>query len=153
LPATLAPFNGFAPATLPSFAASASTTRRIGSTATEPSSGAAPALGFAAAIEEPLREAVLDEQRGPESERAIATATAADVRVEGVGYRKVLVGLDHRHPRAALLLHNALHASLEGAIPASITSPAFVDDRLERYRPLAPLLAWVADLQGGADGV
>jgi uncharacterized protein (TIGR02453 family) len=101
---------------------------------------------FDARMLEAYRRAVLDAGAGPALETAVATARAAGASVEGVGYRKLPAGLDPTHPRAQFLRHNALHASFDEPIPASLSSPAFVEHCLSRFRPLAPLLAWVADL-------
>lgn len=93
-----------------------------------------------------FREAVIDEGRGPELDRVVTTATAAGARLEGVGYKKVPPAFDPGHPRARYLLHNGLHAAFEEPHPASLGTPAFVDHCIERFTPLAPLLAWVAEL-------
>jgi hypothetical protein len=92
------------------------------------------------------RAAVIDEARGPALEAAIDAATGAGASVEGIGYKKVPAGFDAAHARADLLRHDALHASFDEAVPATLASPAFVDHVVARFRPLAPLLAWVAEL-------
>jgi uncharacterized protein (TIGR02453 family) len=101
---------------------------------------------FDARMLDASRTAVLDNPRGHELGRAIATATKAGANVEGVGYKKVPAGFDSDHPRARLLLHNALHASFDEPLPRSLGTATFVDHCVERFTPLAPLLAWVADL-------
>ena len=95
---------------------------------------------------EAYRAAVLDRARGLALESAVETVRAAGATVEGQGYRKVPAGLDPAHARADLLRHNALHASFDEPHPAALSSPAFVDFSVERFRSLAPLLTWVAGL-------
>lgn len=95
---------------------------------------------------EAYRAAVLNEDRSSSLVAALAEARAVGASVEGVGYRKVPAGLDAAHPRAELLHHNALHATFDEPLPASLSSSAFVDHCAARFRPLAPLLAWVAEL-------
>jgi hypothetical protein len=92
------------------------------------------------------RAAVLDDDRGSDLQSRTAGARAAGATVEGVGYRRVPAGLDPDHPRADLLLHNALHASYDEPVPVALESPAFVDHCLNRFRPLAPLIEWVGAL-------
>jgi uncharacterized protein (TIGR02453 family) len=102
--------------------------------------------GFDARMLAAYRAAVVDDSTGRELEDAIATARAAGASVEGVGYKKVRAGLDPAHPRASLLLHDAMHASFDEPIPAAVSSPDLIDHCLGRFRPLTPLLAWVAGL-------
>lgn len=102
--------------------------------------------GFDGRMLEAYRAAVLDDASGTELESVIEQATSAGASVEGVGYKKTPGGLDPTHPRGGLLLHNAMHASFDDSIPASLSSPMFVDHCLTRFRPLTPLVAWVATL-------
>jgi len=92
------------------------------------------------------RAAVLDDDRGSDLQSRIAGARAAGANVEGVGYRRVPAGLDPNHPRAELLLHNALHVSYDEPIPPALRSPSFVDHCVNQFRPLAPLLEWIGAL-------
>jgi hypothetical protein len=92
------------------------------------------------------RNAVLDERRGRALEAAVSMAEEAGAKVEGIRYQRVPAGIDPNHPRATLLRHDAMHASFDEPLPASISSPSFVDHCVSRFRPLAPLLAWVAEL-------
>lgn len=100
---------------------------------------------FDARMLEAYRAAVLDDAKGSELDSAIEHARSAGAAVAGVGYRNVPGGLDPNHPRATLLRHNALYALFDEPTPASLPSPAFIDHCLSRYRPLTPLLAWVAE--------
>jgi uncharacterized protein (TIGR02453 family) len=101
---------------------------------------------FDARMLDAYRAAVVDDARGRELDSAIERARSAGASIEGVGYKKVPAGFDPNHPRADLLRHGALHASFDEPIPASLSSPAFIDHCLSRFRPLTPLLAWVAEL-------
>jgi len=101
---------------------------------------------FDARMLEAYRASVLDDDRGTALEAAVAEAEGAGAIVEGVGYRRVPAGFDPAHRRAGLLLHNALHASFDEPVPSSISTASFVDHCLARFRPLAPLLDWVAEL-------
>jgi uncharacterized protein (TIGR02453 family) len=101
---------------------------------------------FDARMLEAFRASVLDAGRGTALETAASEAEGAGASVEGVGYRRVPAGFDNVHPRAAFLRHNALHASFDEPVPSTISTPSFVDHCLTRFRPLASLLAWVAEL-------
>jgi len=95
---------------------------------------------------EAYRASVLDDERGTALEVAVSEAAVAGATLEGVGYRWVPAGLDPAHSRAGLLLHNALHSSFDEPVPPSLSTSSFVDHCLDRFQPLAPLLAWVAGL-------
>jgi uncharacterized protein (TIGR02453 family) len=95
---------------------------------------------------EAYRSAVLADAKASALESAIVAARSGGAAVEGSPARKVPAGVDPGHPRSELLRYTALHASSEEPVPASLTTPAFVDHCVGRFRPLAPLLAWIADL-------
>jgi uncharacterized protein (TIGR02453 family) len=91
------------------------------------------------------RSAVVDERAGK------ALAKLAD-RLRAVGYeigaatrKTVPRGFDAAHPRAALLLHEGLHATWEGAVPPSIATPKFVDECVKHFRTTAPVSSWLTE--------
>jgi uncharacterized protein (TIGR02453 family) len=101
---------------------------------------------FDARMLEAYRASVLDEDRGTSLVAVVSKAKGAGASVERLGCRRVPAGFDPAHPRAGLLRHNALHASFDEPLPSSISTPSFVDHCLTRFRPLAPLLDWIAEL-------
>ncbi len=50
------------------------------------------------------------------------------------------------HPRADLLRHAGLFAGTRVPVPDEAFTPAFPEWCLERFRPLRPLQAWVAEV-------
>ena len=101
---------------------------------------------FDARMLEAYRASVLDDDRAMALVVALSEVAGAGASLKGVGYRRVPAGFDPAHPRAGLLRHNALHASFDEPVPPSLSAPSFVDHCLDRFQPLAPLLAWVAEL-------
>jgi uncharacterized protein (TIGR02453 family) len=91
------------------------------------------------------RAAVLDEERGPDLERAAATVRAAgDYRIAGVGYKRVPAGLPADHPRAEWLLYKGLHVFAPPLAREVVQTPGLVDQALEHFVAMAPLQQWLA---------
>lgn len=97
-----------------------------------------PALGL-------FRAAVDDEGAGTALQAIADELAARGVAVDGSHYKRVPRGFDAAHPRGDWLRHNALYAGTESPIPPSISTAGFVDEVLERWRPLMPLLGWLND--------
>jgi uncharacterized protein (TIGR02453 family) len=92
---------------------------------------------------EAFRAAVLHKTKGPLLEKAIAEAMRAGASVGGATRKTVPRGFDKEHPRAALLLHEGLFATIEGKVPREARSSAFVDWCVERFRACAPIAKWI----------
>jgi len=58
-------------------------------------------------------------------------------------YKRVPRGFEPDHPRAELLKHNGMHASIEGRIPKEFTKPSLVDYCFDRWKPMMPLHRWL----------
>jgi uncharacterized protein (TIGR02453 family) len=91
-----------------------------------------------------FRSAVLEERSGAALERVLARVQAAGPYAVGEPERKTIPrGFDKAHPRAALLLHESLHAGWEGPVPVEARTPAFVDWCVRHFRALHPLSEWL----------
>jgi len=90
------------------------------------------------------RQAVIDDQLGPDLEIAIARiAAAGGYEIGGERYKRVPRGYDSAHERVDLLLYKSLYAQAP-AIPRDVvTSPAVVDVCLAHCRTMAPLHHWL----------
>jgi uncharacterized protein (TIGR02453 family) len=91
------------------------------------------------------REQVLDDVRGQELERIVYTLRAAGYVVGGEGYKRNPPGVPSDHPRAALLRHRGLFATLNVAHPPELFTAAFVDYAFDHFARMAPLHAWLVD--------
>lgn len=93
---------------------------------------------------EAYRRAVLDERAGKALEKTLKDVRAAGAyTIGGVTRKTVPRGLDAKHPRAPLLLHDGLYATWEGPPPPSLSRPAFGEDCLTHFRALAPVSRWL----------
>ena len=91
------------------------------------------------------RDAVVDEQLGPELEAAIAAVKrAGPYTVGGEHYKRVPRGYAAEHPRADLLRYNGLWAhTTNPADPAAIVTPDLIEVCLKHCRNMAPLHRWL----------
>jgi uncharacterized protein (TIGR02453 family) len=91
------------------------------------------------------RDAVVDEQLGPELEASLsAVKDAGQYTVGGEHYKRVPRGYDAEHPRADLLRYNGLWAhTTDPADPGVIVTPDLVEVCLEHCRNMAPLHHWL----------
>jgi len=90
-----------------------------------------------------FREAVLDERAGSALEALLRKLTAAGYTPGGPERKTVPRGFDKAHPRAALLLHEGLHAAWEGPVPREARSAAFVAWCAKHCARLHPVSAWL----------
>lgn len=90
-----------------------------------------------------FRDAVADNKKGAELERAIATVKKAGYEIGEIHYKKVPRGYDPAHPRAELLRHNTLYAKSPVIDVKNVTSPALLDICLEHSRNMEPLQRWL----------
>lgn len=95
------------------------------------------------------REAVVDEELGPELEAAMAAVRkAGGYTLGGEHYKRVPRGYDADHPRADLLRYNGLWAHTADTMdPALITTARLLEACLEHCRNMAPLHRWLVKVQ------
>lgn len=97
------------------------------------------------------RQAVDDDRLGKDLARVLeAIAKKPGYSAGGPSYKRVPRGYDAAHPRAELLRHSNLYA-LSPRIPASVvTSPKLLDVCFKHCQAMAPLVAWLARVDGRA---
>lgn len=94
------------------------------------------------------REAVDSDTTGAALVKAADMVQAAgDYALEGKHYKRTPRGYAKDHIRAEWLTYNGLWARLEGLDSAIITQGDFVDVCLAHFRAMAPIYAWLVDLQ------
>lgn len=98
------------------------------------------------------RDAVVDPNLGPQLEDIVQSLSAAeDYQVSGVHYKRVPRGYDKDHPRADLLLHNALYASSPRIEPEHLSSPDLTTVFMDHCEKMAPLQRWLVAVRLGMD--
>jgi uncharacterized protein (TIGR02453 family) len=99
------------------------------------------------------RDAVVDDQLGPELEAAIAAVKEAGAyTVGGEHYKSSPRGYPADHPRADLLRYNGLWAhTADPADPSVVTTPELVEVCLEHCRNMAPLHRWLVVVGRGLE--
>jgi len=106
--------------------------------------------GFDPAMLGRYRSAVADPAMGAELVTALeAIQRSGSYEIGGQHYKQVPPGFDRGQARAALLLHNALHASVTLPIPEELHTSAFAGFCLGHYVTLAPLHRWLVKVIGG----
>jgi uncharacterized protein (TIGR02453 family) len=108
--------------------------------------GAGFPLGLNNALLAAYRTAVADERQGVALEDAVGRAVEAGAELCAEHYKRVPRGFDPQHPRASLLRHNTIHATMQLPVSRELHSPEFVRYSVDRYRPLAHLAEWTARL-------
>jgi uncharacterized protein (TIGR02453 family) len=93
------------------------------------------------------REHVVDDARGRALTRLTTRLRHAGFDVGGARYKRAPRGYEPEHPRAALLLHDALHAFREAAHGPVVHDAGFVSECVRHFRKTAPLLEWLAALR------
>jgi uncharacterized protein (TIGR02453 family) len=94
-----------------------------------------------------FRDAVADDERGPALRDEAARLRAAGYELGGRHYKRVPRGYAAPEDRAELLLHRGLYGWIRSAPPPNeVFTPAFPRFCADRYRPLAPLLEWLAPI-------
>jgi uncharacterized protein (TIGR02453 family) len=101
---------------------------------------------FSSATLERYRAAVVDETRGRALQRALTKTLRAGYELGGRRYKRVPSGFDPGHPRAELLLHNAIHVGVETPLPPEVATPDFPAFCFDRYRGMSPVQNWLAAL-------
>lgn len=96
---------------------------------------------------ENYRKAVVHPEHGSELAKTLKKiAETTDFEVGGRHYKRIPAGYDASHPNAPLLLHNALHAGFEEAIPDALYTAGLPDYCFGKFKPLAPLHRWLSGL-------
>lgn len=98
------------------------------------------------------RRAVLDDRSGNALVKLLEKVRAAGYAIGGATRKTVPRGLDPAHPRATLLLHEALHAGLEMPLPESVHTAGFVAECLRHFRATAPVSRWLLEHVVGSEG-
>jgi uncharacterized protein (TIGR02453 family) len=92
------------------------------------------------------REHVLDEERGTRLSAIVEALRTGGYVVGGESYKRTPRGVPMDHPRAALLKHGGVFATLNIEHPKEIETPAFVDFTFAHFEPMATLHAWLVGL-------
>jgi uncharacterized protein (TIGR02453 family) len=95
-----------------------------------------------------LRDAVADDRKGTELERALAAVRKAGFEVDGQRVSRVPSGFAKDHPRAELLRFKSLHGHAQLGCPAWLSTKRAAGEVAKRLRSLAPLVEWL-DLNVG----
>ncbi len=102
-------------------------------------------FGFSKPQMEAYRAAVVDDEKGPALESALAALTA-DGAYEAMGqtYKRVPRGYDADHPRADLLRYSGLW--VHPTMPVTqLTSPELVDITIDQFERMAPVYTWLRE--------
>ncbi|WP_024817691.1 DUF2461 domain-containing protein [Arthrobacter sp. 31Y] len=92
-----------------------------------------------------FRAAVDAPDSGLELQGIVDAVAAAGFAVEGEKLKTVPRGFDKDHPRAELLKHKSLSASVEVGQPEWLSTPAAKDHIAARWEALRPLVEWVGE--------
>ncbi|WP_311214637.1 MULTISPECIES: DUF2461 domain-containing protein [unclassified Arthrobacter] len=90
-----------------------------------------------------FRAAVDAPDSGLELQEIVDAVAASGFAIEGEKLKTVPRGLDKDHPRAELLKHKSLSASVEVGQPEWLSTPAARDEIAARWEVLRPLVEWV----------
>jgi uncharacterized protein (TIGR02453 family) len=97
------------------------------------------------------REAVVDPRHGKTLRRAVqACLEVPGCTIGGRHYKRVPRGYDPQHPNAELLLHTGLWAGTTEPLPATLYTPAIVEQCYERFAAALPMHRWLRDMIGRA---
>ena len=92
-----------------------------------------------------FRAAVDAPDSGLELQGIVDAVAAAGFAIEGETLKTVPRGFDKDHPRAELLKHKSLSASVEVGQPDWLSTPAARDEIAARWEKLRPLVEWVGE--------
>jgi uncharacterized protein (TIGR02453 family) len=96
------------------------------------------------------RRAVDSDDRGAELERALRAAARAGAQIGRAQWKRVPAPYPADHPRADLLRLGGLVAAITVPLPAEAHGRGFPAWCATRWKPLAPLQAWVAGVAAAA---
>ena len=92
------------------------------------------------------RRAVVDDRAGRALVKAVDKVRAAGpYEIGGAARKSVPRGFDAAHPRAAFLLHEGLHASLDAQPGPVVETPEFLDYCLGHFAAMWPISRWLLD--------
>lgn len=95
---------------------------------------------------EAYRRAVVDERAGKALVKAVDKVRAAGpYEIGGKSRKTVPRGFDADHPRAAFLLHDGLHATLDTKPGRIVETPEFLDYCLGHFAATWPISKWLLD--------
>jgi uncharacterized protein (TIGR02453 family) len=89
------------------------------------------------------RAAVLEPASGKALAKTLAALTDHSYVLGQATRKTVPRGLPADHERTDLLLHEGLIVVLETALPAELSTPAFIEYCVEHYKRFVPLHAWL----------
>jgi uncharacterized protein (TIGR02453 family) len=90
-----------------------------------------------------FREAVADDDAGPELACLVDSLEAAGYEITGTQLKTCPRGYDPHHPRVRLLRHKTLTAHRDFGAPPWLNSPAARDRVAEAWRVMRPLAHWL----------
>jgi hypothetical protein len=92
------------------------------------------------------REAVVDDEMGPDLVDAIEKVKNAGFEVGGKHYKRVPHGFDPEHENKELLLYNSLYATYAEPIPQTFFSEELLFYCFEKYKSMKPLHDWLVKM-------
>lgn len=93
-----------------------------------------------------FRDAVLADRSGRALAKVIdKLGSAGTYTIGGASRKTVPRGFDADHPRAALLLHEGLFASIEERPGAVVETPEFVNYCVSRFKTMWPISRWLLE--------
>ncbi len=108
---------------------------------------------FAKPMLDAYRQAVLDDELGPDLVALAKAVETAGYRLSGKHYKRAPRGFDGGHARVEWLKYNNLHAGTHDIPPSVITTPRLIDVCYGHFAKLAPILRWLARVQERYGGV
>jgi uncharacterized protein (TIGR02453 family) len=97
---------------------------------------------------ERYRTSVVDNERGATLRDEVARLHASGYELGGQRYKRTPRGFEAPNDRADLLLHDGVYAWVAfSPVPDEVFTPAFAPFCAERYRPLTPLVEWLAPIR------
>jgi hypothetical protein len=91
---------------------------------------------------------VRGDERGGALAKIVDELRAGGYVVIGESYKKTPRGVPADHPRAVLLKHGGLVATLDGEHPKELGTPSLVDFSFSHFSRMAKLHAWLVGLHG-----
>jgi len=92
------------------------------------------------------RQAVVDDEMGPELVKAIEKIKNEGYEIGGKHYKRVPHGFDPENANKDLLLHNGLYAALDEPIPDVFYSDELLFYCFDKYKDMKPLYDWLVKM-------
>lgn len=96
-----------------------------------------------------IRDAIVDDRRGAELERIVATMQGAGWTLGGDTLKTAPRGYDADHPRIDLLRHKSMTLGKSYGFEPVIHTPKLLDLVRDDWRAGTPFVEWVSDNAGG----